>query len=909
MSLKKTGVLAALAGVPFLVCALDVDVPAGTTNLYTSTIGSGESTLVKTGDGRLHLKLGTTQSGFTGAISVNGGTLGLDSPKNLGTPSSITVANGATLDLSAVSGNKDAVGGNGATPTIAGYGFNNQGAIRRAGGDTQDGLLKGFTLADDAMFYNSTRGGFNGGTFNFNGHTIEKQGGGEFLFNGGTWKNPGNVVIKNGQLTLQNDATYAGGPSNLMISKGGTLCLWYSPGAGKALKWTLVASNNFSLATGDTHQGRNAWDGPVEVPSGMTMAVNPWGNGSIITLNGDVRNLGTIKKQSGNGTLRLTGKCTTNDFFSIEGGKVNIEGDGTGQHEIGQATTANGYGEINLLNAGYVHQYRGSFWVAGNGNNINTVTISNTFVNGYTGSDRRQINLGNDGSNGGYNGRLIVEAGSVVSNGLSIGYQGRGAVYQRGGDVYWPNSSSSGGDSFGGRGYGYYGLDAGTLKMTSWTGMGIWSGNGRSFFVQRGGTFTSSGGVTIGGLGRGEMYIGGGTATTGAILVGSDGDYSGPSDEGVLTVDNGASLSIGRGRLTFAHTNGFNAVVNLNRGGRFSAARMNTGGKGAAYGSHVYYNFDGGVLCPQQAWGFTDEWNVSANDPTRATIYDGGLTVDPTGAKTYDNDYSRIPFPLLRPYGRGIKSITLPASDSAFWSKNFLGPTRIRITGAGQAAPALVDFDHGTRKPRGVIVTGAGFGYDENTTATVDSWNGAETYPCTVETFEHSCTGGLTVAGLGGLTVAAANTWGGPTTVERGVLTFETAVSYPDGSPLVLRPAGTIDFKNINRTVPSITGAGRINNANLTVTNGLAFYFADASTNACITMTGRLTLGAGATVRVLDPEKLDHEVKPRVCVLQANGGIDGAKPTLVDAEAPWNVSVSGNKVYVYYPLGTAFIFR
>lgn len=908
--MKKTLMMVATAALAASVQGLEVDVPAGTTQNRTATLGSGESALVKKGDGRLHLQLGTTTDTFAGSVTVKAGTLGMDSPANLGKPSSIVVENGATLDLSAIDGNTATVGGAGATPTIAGYGFNGQGAIRRAGGGTQDSLLKGVTLTDDAMVFNSVRCGYNGGTIDFNGHTYEKQGGGEFLFNGANWKNPGNVVIRQGQLTIQNAATFAGGPENLMISKGGMLCLWSSPGAGRAPKWTLVASNSFTLATGSTAAGANAWDGPVKIPTNITMTANVWGNGSTITLNGDVRNRGTIKKQGGTGTLRFTGSCTTNDFISVEGGNVFFEGNGGGAHEVGQVTTANAYGEVKFANAGRVHRYRGSFWVAGNGNNINTVTITNTVVDGWNGSGYLQINMGSDGSNGGYNGRLVVEAGAVVSNAMCVGNKGRGAVYQRGGEVYWSNPSSFDNNCFGARGYGYYGLDAGSLKITDWTGMGIWNNDARSFYVQRGGTLSASS-ITLGGMGRAEFYVGGGTAKTGQILVGSESDYSGPSDEAVLTVDNGASLSIPRGsKLIFGHTNGFVAVVNLNRGGSLSTSRMNTQGKGASYGSKVFYNFDGGVLCPLTAWGFTDSWSASANDPTRATIYDGGLTVDATTCKTLDNADSRFPFPLLRPSGRGVKAITLPPADSAFWSKNFLGPTRIRITGAGQAATALVDFDHATRKPRGVIVTGAGFGYDENTTATIESWNDAETYPCAVETFEHSCTGGLTVAGSGGLTVVAANTYGGPSTADGGTLTFETSQSYPAGSPLVLRNNGTINFNNIGRTVPSITGAGWVRNANVMVTNGIAFHAADANTNAYMHLTGKLTLDTGATVTVRDPENLDYHVKPRLLVAEANGGIEGATPQLAGTTDPrWRLIMSGNRIYVYFPVATTLVVR
>ena len=901
------GVLVFLA-VAWAVSAqgLEVDVPAGSVTDRTTAIGSGESSLVKKGEGRLNLKLGTTKDTFAGSVTVKEGTLGMDSPANLGTPSSIVVEKGATLDASALEGNTSSIGVTGGSITLAGSGYNAQGALRRASGGVQDSLIRGFVLADDAVVYNATRIGVNSGTMNFNGHVFEKTGGGELLLLGGTWQSAGGIVVNGGQLTLQNKATYDGAAENVLVGKSGTLTLWNSPGHGSGPRWTLALSNNFTLATGSTAANAHAWDGPVTVPADKTLTVNAWGNPSEITLGGSIDCKGTLKKQGGNSTLYLRGGAITNNFLSIEGGSVRVQGDGTGRHKFGQITTANAYGSLSLENAGYVHKPDGTLWVAGNGNNINTVTITNTVLDGwYTSTHATTFSLGNDA---GYNGRLIVEAGAVVSNRLCVGNSGRGAVYQRGGDVYWQVQSGSQYEFFGGRGYGYYGLDAGTLYANNWLALGIWSHAAHGIYVQKGGSarFTS---LTIGSMGHGEFYVGGGTTTCGSLTVGSDGDYGGLAGSGTITVTDGGFLDLGKSKLTPTHSNGFVCVVNLNAGGRLKCSRMNTGGIGTAHGSEVHYCFNGGVICPSTAWGFTDQWNASVCDPTRATVYDGGITVD-ASACAADNADSRFPFPLQRPYGRGVKSITLPSADSPFWSKNFLGPTRVRISGAGKAATAIVEFDHGTKKPVGVKVTGVGFGYDEETTATVDAWDGSESYPCAVETFEHSCTGGLKLVGAMGLTLVAANTWGGPTTVAGGTLTFETAQSYPAESPLVLRPAGTVNFNNIARTLPSITGAGLVKNANLTVTNGLAFYAADANTNAFMSITGRLTLGAGARLTVLDPENLDYHVKPRLLVAKANGGIEGAIPVLAGTSDPrWRAIVSGNAVYVYFPIATTLILR
>ena len=908
--MKKLTFLGMATAAWALVCGdargetLSFNVPAGETNAYTSAIGSDVTAITKAGGGRLHLAQGTTQNAFAGTISIDEGTLGADTPPNFGKPTSVTVANGATLDLSAIAGNGSA--GYVQNLTIAGYGYGGAGAFRRASGNAQDYLLKNLTLSGDAMFYNSVRCGASSGTIDLGGHTLEKRGGGEFLFNGAAVRNMGRLIVNGGTLTIQGTGCrFDGDESNVLVAKSGNLYLWSTPGVAYAPKWTLAVSNSFTLATGSTANG-NAWNGPVEVASNVTLTATFFDPNASITLAGPVRNNGTLTK-GGSGTLIFTGSMTTNHNINTSGdvnkGRILFRGDGTGQHAIGAASLANGTCRMDLENAGRVHLYRNNIWLAGNGNNLNTLSISNTVFDGVVGTSILPICMGIDS---GYNGRLIVEAGSVVSNRLRIGTNGRGAVYQRGGEVYWKAESAANTDTFAAQNYGFYGLDAGVCNRTGWMGTGIWNTNSCSFFVQRGGTFTClSGDLSMGAKGYAELYVGGGTNTLKNVTLGTDGDYP-QADSATLTVANGGVLDMGRNRLYALHTNGFTAVVNVNSGGSLTCGRINSNGKGARFGSELLLNFDGGTLCPAMAWGFTDQWDASVNDPTRATVYDGGIVMDASKCAT-DNAASRIPFGFSRPYGKGIKAIALPPADSPFWTKNFLGPTRIRISGAGKAATALVDFDLATAKPKGVIVTGAGFGYDDNTTVTVDSWDGKTNYPCTVTLFEHEAKGGFTLRGKLGVTLAAANTWGGPTTVESGTLTFVNSATYPTGSPLVMRPAGIVDFNNVGRTLPSITGAGTVKNANVTVTNGLSFYVADASTNACLHLTGKLTLGPGTTVSVLDHENLVTGGASMV-IAKADGGIVG-EPVLSDMDNRWMIYVRGKELRFGYASGTKILIR
>lgn len=880
------------------VCASPLvwNVPEGVQN-HTEPIGADVESITKTGAGTLHIQQGTRQNEFAGTVSVQGGVLSADSVPNFGKPSKIVVEEGATLDLSATAGTdvgyvKDAA------LTIAGRGANDAGAIRLTS-SPHDDLLKNLSLSADSLICNSAQFGLSGGILDFNGNRLEKKGSSPLTMSYVTWKNPGSILLSEGQLTLLNESSdYAGDSSNYFIGMGGVLAFWDTWGVEKAPKWTLAVSNDFQLMTYSTKKDANAWSGPVTVAPGKKLVVNPKGSGCEITLAGNIDNQGTIEKWDVGGVLSVCGNVTTNKKITIGGGTVRFSG--TGTHELGSAEANIYSGTLAFLDAGRVHHYAGNIWLSGSANQFCTLSVTNTVFDGYR----------SDGSFGtiqmgyseGCNGRMIVDAGSVVSNKLMVGWYGRGAVHQRSGEVYWEIVDSQNTEPFGAYGYGFYGLDAGSVVASGWMGMGVWSSKACAIFAQKGGSFKLNNALKLGNYGYGEVYVGKGDyQMSGGLEMGVSTSYP-DSGFATVTVADGGSLSLPRmGGLS---TTG-NAVVNLNNGGKLSCGRLMHGSSG-----ELYLNANGGVLCPTWSWGFTGQLDASANDPTQTTVYDGGITIDASACAVDGNDGSRIPFAIKRATGMGIKSITLPASDSAFWTANFLGPTRVRISGAGKAATALVDFDLATSKPRGVIVTSAGFDYDANTTVTVDSWDGTTTYPCTVEMFEHQGKGGLTVTGTSTVTLAGANTYGGTTTVESGVLAFATASSYPAGSPLVMCPSGKVDFYGRAMTLPSVSGAGTVMNGNVTVTEKIAFRISDAIAGRSLEMTGKLTLANGARLEVLDPENLSLlSDGVRVNVVTAAGGIEGK--LLIDPalSQKWHVSVRGGKIDFGAREGLMLIFR
>ena len=162
------------------------------------------------------------------------------------------------------------------------------------------------------------------------------------------------------------------------------------------------------------------------------------------------------------------------------------------------------------------------------------------------------------------------------------------------------------------------------------------------------------------------------------------------------------------------------------------------------------------------------------------TVYAGGATIDTNGKD------STWRLPLEKPYGKGVKSITL--ANSVLKNGNYICPPAVRFTGDGSNVTAVVDFDETLRTNRGVIVTSPGFGFTTAPTVKIEKevCDNASFYTdATVEMVDFDdasyAHGGLTKRGAGMLTLTRANTYGGATRLEGGTLAFTHAQGLPGG--------------------------------------------------------------------------------------------------------------------------------
>ena len=240
---------------------------SATNNSFTIS-GSGHITgtggIVLSGPSTLAIN---TANSFSGAVDIQAGTLQTGNGSALGNAASVTVENGATLDM-----NGQNLGGT--VITASGPGFNGQGAIINNGA-AQVQSLRQIVLAADTTF---------GGSGNWE---MNNSGGAASLSTGG---NPYSLTKVGGNtIDLQNLATFDSALANIDIQGGTLLFNGLTPNMGDP-SYTLTVETGASLAFG----GNNiVWNKQfVFNGDGSTMTVNVEGGANDVlsgpvTLNGE----------------------------------------------------------------------------------------------------------------------------------------------------------------------------------------------------------------------------------------------------------------------------------------------------------------------------------------------------------------------------------------------------------------------------------------------------------------------------------------------------------------------------------------------------------------------------------------------------------------------------------------------
>lgn len=739
-----------------------------------STIGSnaaGGITLSGAIDGAFNLTINNRAAGGMTLSNIVGGV------NNTGTISNVGIGAGITLISGNIGSNVTDVIQNTATSALTLSGTNT------------------FTGGVDLM----------AGTLTLGSTTALGATGGALTITGGTTLNSSvaNLVNANNNAVVMNgDFTFTGTQSlNLgtgVVSLGSTvgarqitvtantLTLGGVMSDGTATALTKAGAGTLVLGANNTYTG-------ATVISAGTLQLGTGGTTGAIGTTLGIANSGTLAINRSNTVTQST------DLGNITGtGAVSHIGTGTtildGTNTYTGNTSVTGGGALNLTGN-----------LTGNG----TVTAGSQLNIGNTGTGN--FNLGTGGSISNY----FTFAGANAASAVAIYNQTGGtANYTRNGTSdninYLSNNAT---------GYGYLNITGGTTSVlgrfvaaNSGTGV-VYVGGAGTFNMQNSEwtMISSNGGANA--LGQWTVGPGGtidrtdATNLTGLFLTGA-GQY------GVINVA-GGSFTHGVGAnatLRFGNGNGGNnntALVNLAQGTLTIGANMSQSA-GTSTNQNVYFAFAGGTLKAANALNAALPGTVTgqtvvrslfgAIDNTAATgdasqDFTGGLTVDTNGFAVGINQS------LAAATGDGVAQTSLSVTGGS----GYIGAPAVQFTGGTLAAGgspasgyALISGGAVT----GIVITSPGQ-YTVAPTITLTGGGGTGA-SVAVGTLVANSSGGLTKVGAGTLTLSAANTYTGGTTINAGTLALGITDALSSAGNVTIT-GGTFDVATFNDTVANVS--------------------------------------------------------------------------------------------------------
>jgi fibronectin-binding autotransporter adhesin len=619
-----------------------------------------------------------------------------------------------------------------------------------------------------------------------------------------------------GVTTLSGDNTYTGGTT----LSAGILALGSDTALGTG---TLTIEGNSQLRSSGDHSLANA----VTINTGVTATI---GGTDALTLAGAINGGGTVNIiNTGVTTLAgdnsgFTGAIILGDIYSFTEGHLRV----THANALGSTadgTTVNSFSSLTLDNVAIGNETLGLRGAGSDGSGAligtgvssfaGNITLNGNTTIGGTGTLTLSGNIGEFYEN---TDLTKVGPGTLI---LSGNNSNTGFVFVKGGALTLQSSTALGGDTT----YAAY-VDAGAALQLQG---GITTGNR---YLVVGGDETAGAGVlrNLSGnntwLGSVDTQDGGfiesvagtltlsGTVSAYSLLnVGGSGDIL---ISGYLSSD--ALTKTGSGTLTLTNDTGLTGVTTIS-GGTLQVGNGGTTGSISST-SNVVNN---GTLAFNRSDNFTFNKVISG---TGALEKDGAGTLTLSAINTYEGGT------LIK---KGLISFT---------NANRFGSGNITFDGGGLRWGSSTTTDLSARF-NAIGDGGALFDTGSNSVAFASVLTG---------------TGGITKAGSGTLTLNAANTYAGPTTVSAGTLTLGSNGSLGSTTAAVTVSGGTLNLGSKTITTGAVTVAGgSLSTGTLTGTSydvqsgtvstilagGGAL---EKTTSGTVTLSGANTFSGGATV-------------------------------------------------------------
>ncbi|MFN3529808.1 MAG: autotransporter-associated beta strand repeat-containing protein [Bacteroidia bacterium] len=803
-----------------------------TNTAFTGRIGPGAIAFIKNGTGRLEL---TFENTYTGATTINAGSIRITNPQALGTSiGSVTINDAAALELS----------------SLAGFTFTRPLGIRKFGPDANGAILNvaGDNILSNTVTLNDEAGiGCTGGSLTLSATTS---------VTGATWPlyiRGTQAISITGNITTTTGALFKQGTNTLSLSGASTFS-----GGVNLEQGVILARSNGALSNAGT----------VTVSSGATLRLeNDITIARPININGNgVSSGGAIRQISGSNIISATITMQSGARIQSDGGLLTLS-NATSVSAAGFNLTFSGSGNMTI--SGNLALTAGSVTKIGNG--TTTFMVANTYTGGTTMS-AGAINIRNANALGTTGtievtsgGTLQLEGGITFSRAITINGNGtgnNGAIRGFGGSNTISSTISLSGNAR------IYSDNGGTLTLSNTTAV---SGGGNNLSIGGNNDINVNGNLNLGSgsltkLGNGTViltvsnsFTGGATVSGGALRInnqnrlGSSGDITITS--GGLQITGGITISR---PIFLSSTTGSGGIQSISGNNTISSTIELT--------NNARINADAGTLTLSNAnsinatnrnlWlGGAGNMNVQGT----ITIGTGNLTKDGSGTVTLQvpNTYTGTTNVSAGTLVYGTNDIIFTGDLNVNGGTLNIGPYNdevgiISISGSGSII--------GT----GTLNSTAGYEFQSGSIDVVLGGNV-----------------GLTKTSTGTLTLTAANTFTGQVWIQQGTLIVSSLNRVVGGNPSSNLGApttvanGTIRMGNGNNTATlRYEGPGETTDRVFELAGTTGLIIIQSAGTGGLTLNGNFNAtGAGSKTLRFDGANTGTQLNT------INGQINNASPT------------------------------